>query len=186
MTTATISRPKTYTPDEFLNLPNGKMYELVDGKLVRRRVGQESSWVETIIISILQNFVSQRRLGFLFSASIGMKIFPDHGRIPRPDVAFVRRERLPGGRPSGGFLETVPDLVVEVISLRDNASALERKLREYREVGIPLIWVVYPATRTVRIIRENEFETTLKVGDLLDGEPALPGFSCEVAEFFPE
>ena len=187
MTTATISRPRTYTAEEFLNLPNGKIYELLDGKLVRRCVGQESSWVEIVIGAMLHSFVTPRRLGFLFSSSIGMKIFPDRpDHIPRPDLAFVRRERLPGGRPSGGYLETVPDLVVEVISLRDNVLALDRKLREYREIGIPLIWVVYPEARTVHVIRENGPEVTFAVGQHLDAEPALPGFSCDVAEFFPE
>jgi Uma2 family endonuclease len=97
----------------------------------------------------------------------------------------VRRERLPGG-PAGGYLETVPDMVVEVISPGDNALAFELKLQEYRDVGIPLVWVVYPELRSVHVIRGNAPVTVLRMGDTLDGEPAFPGFSCDVAEFFPE
>jgi len=43
---------------------------------------------------------------------------------------FVRKERLPSGRLPEGFLTVVPDLVVKVVSPRDNAANLERKLNE--------------------------------------------------------
>ncbi len=44
MSTATATR---YTPQDLLALPDGKRYELVDGRLVERKTGAESSWVGT-------------------------------------------------------------------------------------------------------------------------------------------
>lgn len=171
--------------EDFCNLPDSKMYELLDGELFERNSGQLSSCVGAIVGANLSSFVFPSRLGFLFDWSIGVRIFPGKPeRIRRPGLAFVRRERMPGG-PDGEFLETVPDLVVEVIAPDDSAIALQAKLQEYRDVGVPLIWVVYPELRTVHVIRGDRPISVLRMGDQLDGEPALPGFACDVADFFP-
>ena len=37
-----------------------------------------------------------------------------------------------------------PDLIVEVISPRENAEGLARKLNDYRDAGVPIVWVIYP------------------------------------------
>ena len=187
MTTAPASPPRTYTAEEFLKLPMAKLYELLDGELVRRSMSKRSAGVITAIIGLFYAYVTAGRLGFLFDSSIGMRIFPDRpDHVPRPDMAYVRRERLPGGYGSGGYLEIVPDFIVEVVSRGDNALALGQKLLEYRQVGVPLIWIVYPELRTVHVIRENGPEVTFAVGQRLDAEPAVPGFSCAVAEIFAE
>lgn len=186
MTTAPAP-PRIYSADEFFTMPNGELYELLDGELVERSMGHESSWIAVIISAALTHFSLPRRLGFVSDSSLGLRIFPGRpGRIPRPDVSYIRRERLPGGRPSAGFLEDAPDLVVEVVSPGDAAMMLEVKVTEYRQVGIPLIWVVYSESRQVHVIRENGPEVTLGMDDMLTGEPALPGFTMRVADVFPE
>ena len=39
-----------------------------------------------------------------------------------------------------------PDLAVEVVSPRDMAGDVDRKVREYGELPVPLLWVIFPET----------------------------------------
>jgi hypothetical protein len=49
---------------------------------------------------------------------------------------------------------------------------------------VRLVWVVYPDTRTVSVVRSLLDREELTADDTLDGGEVLPGFSCRVAEVF--
>ena len=61
-------------------------------------------------------------------------------------------------------------------------------MAEYLKVGVRLVWVVHPPTRTVRIHRPSSAAggavSQLTGDETISGEEVLPGFSCKVAEFF--
>ena len=44
MSTAVATEAQV-TPEDLLAMPDGKSYELVDGQLVKRNMGMESSWI---------------------------------------------------------------------------------------------------------------------------------------------
>jgi Uma2 family endonuclease len=71
-----------------------------------------------------------------------------------------------------------------VISPNDVAYDMNEKVEEYLSNGFPLIWVVYPKTRSVEIYRGNGSVALLRDQDEITGEAALPSFRCKVAEFF--
>jgi Uma2 family endonuclease len=104
--------------------------------------------------------------------------------VRAPDLAFVCRERLPPENQPRGFWEIAPDLVVEVVSPNDTRAEIQLKVREWIEAGVRLVWVVYPDSRTVEVIRTLLDREELTADDTLDGGDVLPGFSCAVAELF--
>ena len=55
MSTATDASLE-YSPEDLLSLPDGKNYELVDGRLVERNMGIESSWVGSQLLARLARF----------------------------------------------------------------------------------------------------------------------------------
>ncbi len=184
----TISKT-SITPDELLNMPDAVSYELVDGKLVERHMGSESSAIAAMIARLLLNFVQPRRAGKVFTADCGYQVFPDDPKkVRKPDVSFIRAGRLPNERAPAGWVHIPPDLAVEVLSPGDTAYEVDEKLREYQSVGVPLIWVVNPKTRTVRIHRPQDDPqgpiSILNESDTITGERVLEGFTCPVAEFF--
>ena len=177
------------TPEDLLSLPDGVKYELSEGHLVERNMGLESSEIAGRIIVLLGLFLKGTRLGHLFLPDAGYQCFPHKpSQIRRPDVSFIRTGRLEGEKPPKGFSLIAPDLAVEVISPHDVAEELEEKVADYLRAGVPLVWVVSPATRSVRIHRPraaaNGPISVLSEDETLSGEDVLPGFSCGVREFF--
>jgi Uma2 family endonuclease len=174
------------TPEDLLAIADRPMPELIAGELMERPpTGQHSDLVGAAILALLWNFAHAHRLGFVNGSSCGYQIFPhDSNRVRLPDVSFTRAGRLPGDKPYEGHSKVAPDLVVEVISPNDLAVELEAKIDDYLRAGVPLIWVVEPKGRTVRVHRGDGSGTFLRAEDVLDGGAVLPGFSCRIAEFF--
>ena len=67
---------KTYTPEDLLAMPDGKSYELVDGRLVERNMSALSSWVGGKTYRAVDDFVSEHQLGWAWPASLS-KLFPE-------------------------------------------------------------------------------------------------------------
>jgi Uma2 family endonuclease len=83
-----------------------------------------------------------------------------------------------------GYSDIVPDLIVEVVSPGDRPAEIQTKIREWIEGGARLVWVIYPASKTVHVIRSLRDREVLGVDDRLEGGDVLPGFSCSVVELF--
>ena len=102
-----------------------------------------------------------------------------------PDVSFVSRQRLPGGKiPREAIPHLAPDLAVEVISQGNTPQEMDRKLREYFEAGVKLVWYVYPQTRTVRVHTAPERVLELGEDQTLEGGDVLLGFSVPIRDWF--
>jgi Uma2 family endonuclease len=157
--------------------------ELVDGKLVRMSPSSlpEARVVRTILV-LLETFVLQRRLGEVFGPDLGYELTPH--RVRAPDVSFVTAEKLAAYGNPQEFAKLVPDLVVEVISPEVKYGYLQRKIRDYFEAGVRLLWIVDPEMQTVTVHRSPIDLRALTAADALSGEDVLPGFSCAVAELF--
>ena len=169
------------TPEELLEMPDGKSYELVGGQLMERNMGAESSWVGGQLFIRLGRHCTQQSLGWAFPADNGYECFPhEPGLVRKPDVSFVRYGRLPANDLPKGWIRIPPDLVAEVVSPGDLAYKIDEKLSDYQKVGVPLIWVIYPESRTVMVHRIDRSGSRLFEDDELSGEDVVPGFRCPV------
>jgi Uma2 family endonuclease len=160
-----------------------RLCELIDGVLVEKPMGYQESLIALCIATALNAFVRSRRLGAVSGEQGMMRLFPGTVRIP--DVAFVSRSRLPGGKiPSEPIPPLVPDLAVEVLSESNTPREMERKLREYFEAGVRVVWIVDPRSRTATVHTSTSDSVGLQVGDAFDGGEVLPGFRLELQEIF--
>ena len=68
-----------------------------------------------------------------------------------PDLAWVLRERLVTMLPKQKrkFLPVVPDVVIELASPTDDSDGLHAKMREWRDNGVRLGWLILPEQRQV-------------------------------------
>lgn len=171
------------TPDDLLALPDGKGFELVDGQLVEKPMGWIASRIAVRIAHLIELLCEKERLGWVFESECGYRCFPDDpNKVRKPDVSFIRADRLPDEHDPDGWLQVPPDLAVEVISPRDLVSDTNRKVQEYLDAGVRLVWVVDPGTRTAVVHRADGSVAKLRETDELDGEDVLPGFRHRVGE----
>jgi Uma2 family endonuclease len=177
---------RTYTPEDLLRLPEGKHCELIDSRMVEKHGGALVGAVAGRIIYRVGMFVEERNLGFVFTSTCGFQCFGDDPPIVlKPSVSFVRLGRLANDKLPEGHVIMPPDLAVQVVSPMDRAYDVERRVADYIEAGIPLIWIVYPNTKTVQAIEHGRSERRLTLADDLSGSDVLPGFHCSVTELFP-
>ncbi|MCS7168462.1 MAG: Uma2 family endonuclease [Gemmatales bacterium] len=179
-----LHKPKV-TPEELLRMPKDRRYELVDGELLEKPMSAISSAVGLQLANRLAAFVESNDLGIVFNADASYRCFPNNpDRVRRPDISFIRKERITPELWQWGHIPLVPDLVVEVLSPHDLSKDTEERIDDYLEAGVPLIWVVQPATRRVYVYRPDRPGLILGPHDELTGEPVLPGLRLTVREIF--
>jgi Uma2 family endonuclease len=182
---ATGLATETITPEQLAAMPNDKDYELVDGKLVERKMGNKSNWIASQLARLLGNFVEKHGLGWVFTSEAGYRLSPARpNTVRKPDVSFVRLGRLPNEQPADAYDRLAPDLVAEVISPGDTVRELNEKIEEYLMAGVRLVWVVSPELRTVTIYRPDRTIVALQNGDELTADDVLPDFCCRVSDLF--
>ena len=173
------------TPEDLLAMPNEVDYELINGELVERHMGAESSWIASNLIGLIYLWCRGRLPGHLFTTDCGYQCFADDPtKVRKPDVSFVRKGRFPGERVPRSYIDIPPDLVVEVLSPNDLASEAAVKVEDYLDAGVPLVWVIFPDAETVTVHRADGTVTKLHNTDVLTGEGMLPGFQCKLSELF--
>jgi len=171
------------TIEDLLRMPkDGRIYELVDGEILVSPAGMRHGEVVIKIGAVVATFLGNNPIGKVYSPDTGI-VLPD-GNVRCPDVSFVRNEKLPGGESPETFGELVPDFVVEVLSPNDSLKEVGRKIGEYLEYGVPLVWVVDPKRKTVTAYRSLSATVQYTADDTITAEPILPGFSCTVSKFF--
>jgi Uma2 family endonuclease len=175
------------TPDDLLRMPDGgKGYELVNGELKELSVSRKSSHVAGEIYLRVKLHCNANQPGWVFPEGTSYRCFKDDpGRVRRPDASFITLSRMTAEQyDEDGHCPIVPDLVVEVVSPNDNAEELEEKIDEWLTVGVKVVWVVTPATRTVRVHRADGGYAFLRAADTLTAPDVLPGFAVPVADLF--
>jgi Uma2 family endonuclease len=104
-----------------------------------------------------------------------MRIAPGLVRIP--DLSFIAWDKLPGREsPKEPIPDPAPDLAVEVLSETNTKAEMARKVREYFENGVSLVWLIDPKKRTSRVFSTLEKSALVRADQSLDSGGVLPGF----------
>ena len=143
-------------------------------------VGGERGTQEADLITDLNNWNRQTKLGKVFSSSTIFKL--PNGAERSPDAAWVRLERWEALtlEQRKKFPPLIPDFVIELRSESDRLKSLQEKMQEYLENGLRLGWLINPRGRQVEIYRPHLPVEVVKIPALLSGEEVLPGFELQV------
>lgn len=174
------------SPEDMLTFDREHRFEWIDGRLKEKPpMGAEANRVATILIRLLDAYATASHLGFVFCFESGYKIFAsDPKKTRKPDISFIARGRLPNDRPPRGHVTIPPDLEVEVVSPNDLAEEIDARVADYLAAGVKRIWIIYPATRSAWILRQDGTAVRLTETQELPGEDVLPGFSCPLRTLF--
>ncbi len=182
-----MSTTSLVTAAELLELPTGmgQRYQLVAGEL---RVMSPSGWPHGKVVGRLHtrlgSFVEKLDLGVVFGAETGFRLSSNPDTVRAPDIAFVAKQSIPANEPREGFWPGPPDLAVEVLSSGDRTAEVDEKIEAWLSAGCAAVWVVNPKLQTVAIYQPGQPAQIRSLGQVLQGDPVLSGFTCPVDELF--
>jgi Uma2 family endonuclease len=184
---ATQSVEPLLTADQFMELADdGRNLELVRGKVIEM---SPPYFLHGIVCSNINrhlgNFGHESGHGYALCNDTAVKTMTGPDTVRGADVSYFSYARFPID-PSVILPAIPPDLVVEVASPGDRRGEILTKVGEYLNVGVMVVWMVYPKTRRIVIYRGGDQEPIVCMNsDILENMPELPGFRCAVADFFP-
>jgi Uma2 family endonuclease len=166
-----------------LEAPRKRICELVDGVLVEKPVSTKEGLLAGLIGKALWNYLDEHDLGIVVPGDSPLRLWLGLVRIP--DVSFISWERLPGGElPDEAIASVVPDLAVEVLSKSNTKPEMKRKLREYFQAGVRLVWLVQPRTQTAQLYTSPTKVRRVGKEQAIDGGEVLPGFTLSLKWLF--
>jgi Uma2 family endonuclease len=143
-------------------------------------VGGESGNQEADLITDLNNWNRQAKLGKVFSSST-IFILPN-GAKRSPDAAWVKLERWENLTPEQRkkFPPLVPDFLIELRSETDRLTTLQDKMNEYIQNGLRLGLLINPQDAKVEIYRLGKAVEVIQMPAIISGEDILPEFELQV------
>jgi Uma2 family endonuclease len=168
-------------------LPSGAArYELDDGVLITMAPpGFDHGHVESRLAKRLQTFGEELGFGVATGeVTIVLRRNPD--RVVAPDTTFISKSRLPIKRTPEGYLETIPDLVVEIVSKNDTRAYLTRKIKDYFRAGVTIAWLVDPAKKTLVEHRAEREPIAYEESAVVELPELIPDFQLQLTELFAE
>jgi Uma2 family endonuclease len=169
------------------SLPSGDVrYELDDGRLiVMPPPGDIHGAVQSNVVTQLKIQGEFRGLGRA-RTKVGLVLRRNPDRLTGRDAVFVTAALLPLSRSPEGYLETIPELVVEVRSPNDPGPEVQAKVDEYLAAGVQVVWVADPVNRNVTAHRPSRPPQVFGPADTLTVQDVIPGFQVPVADLFLE
>lgn len=169
-------------------LPSGPVcWELDNGRIVPMSPpGDLHGAVESRLVVALGIQGEGRGLGKVRCGEVGIVLWRNPDRVVGADAVFLSNGSLPIRRSPEGYLETIPDLVVEVVSKSDRPGGVARKVADYLQAGVRVVWVADPGPQTITVHRPGCEPQVVHGDDDLTVEDVIPGFRFRVADAFAE
>ena len=127
----------THVPvEEYLHTAYRPDCEYVDGEVIERNVGEQShSKCQGLIYA---HFLRLGETLELF-AYVEWRVQVRRDQFRVPDVSVIV-----GAEPEEEILTRPPFIAIEVLSPEDRMSAMQRRIDDYLDFGVPYVWVVDP------------------------------------------
>ena len=184
---------RLYTVDDVLELQgwDGKRdrkFELINGELIEMSPANPLyQWLAFEIAGEIRDYLKQHDIGY-GGVEGGYSPPHDSHNFYAPDVAFVRKERMPPAPFPQTFAGFMPDLAVEIASPSNTVAELHAKAEIYVRNGTELVWILFPDSYSAEVCRLDEADQlmieSLSIDGKLLGEDVLPGFELELRQLF--
>ncbi len=146
--------------------------------------GEEHGWTEALIVNALTNWVLAHKAGRVYPGDTDFVLegTPENIIIKRrPDIAYVQSTKV---KRTKGYIYSVPDLAVEIISPTERPGAIRKKLREYLDHGVQQVWQIYMDSQEIVVYFPDGTSRTYGMGQTMTGSDLLPDFTLDVAWVF--
>lgn len=183
---STYSASRKLTYKDFAKMPEERGYsiELIDGLLVREpsptfQHQRVSRRLQQILIAYFQEIDSK---GEIFVAPLD--VYLNEHTVVQPDIFY-----LPGERPAkNNPVDSLPELVVEILSPTTVGNDRVKKLTCYQQAGILHYWIVDPTDCLIEAyeLRDGHYVAIARFAEGTFTHPSLPGLSFDVGALFAQ
>jgi Uma2 family endonuclease len=97
----------------------------------------------------------------------------------RPDISYFSEQQL-AAIPQGN---QIPQIVIEIISSTDQMTLVHKKMRDYQQAAVPVIWHIFPELQEVHVYK-NEDMTICRGDKLCSAAPVLPDLQIRAKDLF--
>jgi hypothetical protein len=171
--------------------PEYEWFEVVNGEWVAIDTDM-MGFLHTVVIHNLYDipkpFVKTNDLGYVHGDGLKYILAIDEAGIETsrmPDLAFLRKGRIPADfdiqRPFFG----APDLAVEVASPGQTTAELLGKIADFLKYGTEEAWLIYPMKRQLhRYRRDEQAPEIYRDTQTIQSEALFPGLTIKIADLF--
>jgi len=150
-------KSKTFTEDDYYNLPEHVRAELIDGQFYNMSApGRLHQKILSELHTMINNYIKSKDGSCeIYPAPFAVKLFDDRKTIVEPDLSVIcDKTKLTDKGCSGA-----PDWIIEIVSPSTSSHDYVHKLNLYLDAGVREYWIVNPQLQTVDIyfFEENPF-----------------------------
>ena len=171
-------------PDQLADQPVG--YELIDGQLnIMAPPGEPHGAFQSNLSAFLKIQGEWTGHGRVRS-EVGLILSRNPDTTTVPDLVFIANKSLPTKRSSERYIETIPEIVVEVRSPSETTPKQLAKIERYLKAGVDRVWIVDEFRQVVEVHCMGEPVLVLQPTDTLTAGEIIPGFAVSVADILRE
>ena len=125
--------------DEYLRTSYHPDRDYIDGRVEKRNGGE---YAHSSFHAEVAAYLGARKKQWGIRAYSGQRIRIGSSRVRIPDVCVVK-----GSRPQEEVFTQPPFICIEILSEDDRLTRVQERLDDYREFGVPHIWLVDPVKK---------------------------------------
>ena len=149
-----LPKRKSYTSDDYWNLPDGQRAELIDGQLYDMappyRIHQKL--INRLSQKITNYIDSKQGSCELYPAPFAVNLDADDRNWVEPDISVI----CDPNKLTDRGCEGAPDFIIEVVSPSSRKMDYSVKNAVYSESGVREYWIVDPAKERTTVYRYEE------------------------------
>ena len=160
---------------------NLRLERTAEGELtIMAPAGADGSSKNARLTTRLGLWADSNDLGIAFDSSAGFRL--PSSAVLSPDASWITLDRWNGLTHDEmiRYAPICPDFAVELMSPSDSLAKIRHKMRQYRDQGARLGWLIDPKRMAVEIYRPGRKVESLSNPPTLSGEDVLPGFVLDL------
>ena len=168
---------------QYLNKEDRFKYEWIDGTVEKteRTMDQKQYFILKNLRQLFTKLLVEGHINGGFEAEIDTFFLPKVHR--RPDVAYFSEEQETKMAQEGN---QVPAFVIEIISTHDQMNKSVKKMKNYRDAGVKVVWQIFPIQEEVHVYWGDNLDVMyVCTGErICSAAPVLPAFTLTAKDVF--
>ena len=168
---------------KYLDREDGFKYEWVGGMVEKTKHTMDKT--QLYILHNLKKFFRQllieRKVNGELIAEPDLFFLDNHRR---PDIAWLTERQIYALADPSGY--EVPAFIIEIISGNDQMNHVKKKMINYRDAGVKVVWHIFPNLHQVDVYAGPSLDqmTVCDSDKICSAAPALPAFQIPVGAIF--